>query len=62
MAESPIKACFYPIAFFNCLIVKIEQDKRIINKSVYITIRYWFVRGKSVLICGLAKMKCGILA
>jgi transposase-like protein len=26
----------YPIVFFDCLVVKVRQDKRIINKSVYI--------------------------
>lgn len=28
----------YPIVFFDCLIVKVRQDKRIINKSVYIAL------------------------
>ena len=26
----------YPIVFFDCLVVKVRQDKRIINKSVYV--------------------------
>ena len=28
----------YPIVFFDCLVVKVKQDKRIINKSVYIAL------------------------
>jgi len=28
----------YPIVFFDCLIVKVRQDKRIINKSVYVAL------------------------
>jgi putative transposase len=28
----------YPIVFFDCLVVKVSQDKRIINKSVYIAL------------------------
>ena len=28
----------YPIVFFDCLIVKVSQDKRIINKSVYVAL------------------------
>lgn len=28
----------YPIVFFDCFIVKVRQDKRIINKSVYVAL------------------------
>ncbi len=28
----------YPIVYFDCLVVKVRQDKRIINKSVYIAL------------------------
>ena len=28
----------YPIVFFDCLVVKVRQDKRIINKSVYVAL------------------------
>ena len=28
----------YPIVFFDCLVVKVRQEKRIINKSVYIAL------------------------
>ncbi|BET37817.1 hypothetical protein SAP269_04060 [Spiroplasma ixodetis] len=28
----------YPIVYFDCIVVKVRQDKRIINKSVYIAI------------------------
>ncbi|MCF6766726.1 IS256 family transposase [Thiotrichales bacterium 19S3-7] len=28
----------YPIVFFDCLVVKVRQDKRIINKAVYIAL------------------------
>ena len=28
----------YPIVFFDCIVVKVKQDKRIINKSVYVSL------------------------
>lgn len=28
----------YPIVFFDCIVVKVRQDKRIINKAVYIAL------------------------
>ena len=28
----------YPIVFFDCLVVKVRQDKRIINKSIYVAL------------------------
>lgn len=28
----------YPVVFFDCIVVKVRQDKRIINKSVYIAL------------------------
>jgi putative transposase len=28
----------YPVVFFDCIVVKVKQDKRIINKSVYIAL------------------------
>jgi transposase-like protein len=28
----------YPIVYFDCLVVKVRQDKRIINKSVYVAL------------------------
>lgn len=28
----------YPIVFFDCIVVKVHQDKRIINKAVYIAL------------------------
>ena len=28
----------YPIVFFDCLILKVRQDKRIINKAVYVAL------------------------
>jgi len=28
----------YPIVFFDCLVVKVRQDKRIINKAVYVAL------------------------
>ena len=40
-----VKACqsrplkpVYPVVFFDCLVVKVRQDKRIINKAVYIAL------------------------
>ena len=28
----------YPIVFFDCLVLKVRQDKRIINKAVYVAL------------------------
>lgn len=33
----PLEAV-YPIVFFDCIVVKVRQDKRIINKSVYVAL------------------------
>ena len=33
----PLEA-LYPIAYFDCIVVKVKQDKRIINKSVYVSL------------------------
>ncbi len=33
----PLEA-IYPVVFFDCLVVKVRQDKRIINKSVYVAL------------------------
>lgn len=33
----PLEAV-YPITYFDCLVVKVRQDKRIINKSVYVAL------------------------
>lgn len=30
--------CVYPIVYFDCLVVKVRHDKRIINKSVYVAL------------------------
>lgn len=35
--QRPLEAV-YPIVFFDCLVVKVRQDKRIINKAVYIAL------------------------
>jgi len=39
----------YPIVFFDCLVVKVRQDKRIINKSVYVALGIDLSGGKDVL-------------
>ena len=36
--QSRALASVYPIVFFDCLVVKVRQDKRIINKSVYVAL------------------------
>ncbi len=28
----------YPIVYFDCIVVKVKQDKRIINKAVYLAL------------------------
>ena len=30
--------CIYPIVYFDCLVVKVRHDKRIINKAVYVAL------------------------
>ena len=32
----------YPIVFFDCIVVKVREDKCIINKAVYVALRYIF--------------------
>ena len=39
----------YPIVFFDCLVVKVRQDKRIINKAVYIALGVDLTGRKDVL-------------
>ena len=33
----PLEA-IYTVVFFDCLVVKVRQDKRLINKSVYVAL------------------------
>jgi transposase-like protein len=33
----PLEA-LYPIVYFDCIVVKVKQDKRIINKSIYVSL------------------------
>jgi putative transposase len=28
----------YPIVYFDCLVLKVRQDKRIINKALYVAL------------------------
>jgi putative transposase len=44
----PLEAV-YPIVFFDCLVVKVRQDKRIINKSVYVALGMDLMGKKEVL-------------
>lgn len=39
----------YPIVFFDCLVVKVRQDKRIINKAVYVALGVELTGHKDVL-------------
>ena len=39
----------YPIVFFDCLVVKVRQDKRIINKAVYVALGIELTGHKDVL-------------
>jgi transposase-like protein len=39
----------YPLVFFDCLFVKVRQDKRIINKSVYVSLGVNFSGNKEIL-------------
>ena len=39
----------YPIVFFDCLVVKVRQDKRIINKAVYVALGIDLTGKKDVL-------------
>ena len=39
----------YPIVFFDCLVVKVRQEKRIINKSVYVALGIDLSGSKDVL-------------
>lgn len=37
MANRPLEE-IYPILYLDCLVVKVRQDKRVINKSVYLAL------------------------
>ncbi len=39
----------YPIVFFDCLVVKVRQDKRIINKAIYVALGIDLTGKKDVL-------------
>jgi len=39
----------YPIVFFDCLVVKVRQDKRIINKAVYVALGVDLLGKKDIL-------------
>jgi transposase-like protein len=39
----------YPLVFFDCLIVKVRQDKRIINKAIYVALGVELTGHKDVL-------------
>ena len=37
MANRPLDA-IYPIVYFDCIVIKIRQDKQVINKSIYLAL------------------------
>ncbi len=39
----------YPVIFFDCIVVKVRQDKRIINKSVYVALGINLIGKKDIL-------------
>ena len=39
----------YPIVFFDCMVVKVRQDKRIINKAIYVALGIDLTGRKDVL-------------
>lgn len=47
----------YPIVFFDCLVVKVRHEKRIINKSVYVALGIDLSGQKDIWAYGLVKMK-----
>ena len=47
----------YPIVYLDCIVLKIRQDKRVINKSIYLTLGVNLERHKELLGCGFQKMK-----
>ena len=47
----------YPIVFFDCLVLKVRQDKRIINKAVYVALGIDMDGKKDILGSGSARTK-----
>lgn len=48
----------YPIVYLDCIVVKIRQDNRIINKAIYLALGINLQGKKELLgICGYLKMK-----
>ena len=37
MAECPLDAV-YPIVYMDCIVLKIRQDKQVINKAIYLVL------------------------
>ena len=42
----------YPIIYLDCIVVKVNQDKRVINKSVYLVLTITMEGKKNFLVCG----------
>ena len=44
----PLEQC-YPIVFFDCLVVKVRHDKRIVNKAIYVALGIDFTGRKDII-------------
>jgi transposase-like protein len=47
----------YPIVYLDCIVVKIRQDKQVINKAIYLALGLIQKAIKSFWVCGYQKMK-----
>ncbi len=57
MAGRPLDAV-YPIVYLDCIVVKIRQDKRVINKAVYLALGVNMEGHKELLGLWLAENRC----
>jgi putative transposase len=47
----------YPIVYLDCIVLKIRQDKRVINKAVYLALGVNLEATRSCWVCGLPKTR-----
>ena len=47
----------YPIVYLDCIVVKVRQDKQVINKAIYLALGVNVEGRKSCWVCGYLKMR-----
>ena len=47
----------YPIVYLDCIVIKVRQDKQIINKAIYLALGVGLDVKKSCFVCGYQRMR-----